>query len=186
MRSTGRIPSRRVCKKSRCAGCASIVDVDAALLHQYTAPSVWLIRNDHLIFIPQKNGKEGQGHTSRDGHSKCLVNGPMRGGLTDAGRFSVVAAVSLFIVEGAGGCTLAAGTCTCGSTACAGGATFRPRKGDSSLWCNDAMRYFCDCRARDADYRRPLPEGWKTMSKASPMWPAGVARGAGWPRRAGA
>jgi len=70
----------------------------------------------------------------------------MRGGLTDAGRFSVVAAVSLFIVEGAGGCTLAAGTCTCGSTACAGGATFRPRKGDSSLWCNDAMRYFCDCR----------------------------------------
>ena len=28
--------------------------------------------------------------------------------------------------------------------------------------CGEDVRYFCDCRARDEDYRRPIPEGWKS------------------------
>ena len=28
--------------------------------------------------------------------------------------------------------------------------------------CGEDARFFCDCRARDADYRRPIPDGWKS------------------------
>ena len=27
--------------------------------------------------------------------------------------------------------------------------------------CDKDVRFFCDCRAHDKDYERPLPEGWK-------------------------
>ena len=28
--------------------------------------------------------------------------------------------------------------------------------------CGEDVRFFCDCSARDEDYRRPIPDGWKS------------------------
>ena len=36
------------------------------------------------------------------------------------------------------------------------------RRGNRCPLCGEDARFFCDCRARDADYRRPIPDGWKS------------------------